>query len=286
MNNTPSHCQAPPAAIETSLIVGSNISSFCYGIMILLGFLSFNALRRQSGGKSPRVRIGLMCWILVTVIVGTTEQALDISIVVNQLAANGGRCTSEDDLVSSPFGGNIGVVWLLTEVLADGLLVWRCYMIAASFDRRWLLAWLVPLILYIGAIVLGVVLLAQYTLLPKQGKLANDLLVIVVGVSLLLNVIISSSIVLLLIHFKNIATKSASLIIVSDVLTVTTLVLRSSILLIPLQMWDKAQAIASLLIIYQVARGVDYFSGKDEVTSDIQQNSSNMSILDVKPEEV
>lgn len=273
--------------------------------MILLGFLSFNALRRQSGGKSPRVRIGLMCWILVTVIVGTTEQALDISIVVNQLAANGGRCTSEDDLVSSPFGGNIGVVWLLTEVLADGLLVWRCYMIAASFDRRWLLAWLVPLILYIGAIVLGVVLLAQYTLLPKQGKLANDLLVIVVGVSLLLNVIISSSIVLLLIHFKNIATstlgegsgkpylnlmtiliESASLIIVSDVLTVTTLVLRSSILLIPLQMWDKAQAIASLLIIYQVARGVDYFSGKDEVTSDIQQNSSNMSILDVKPEEV
>ncbi|KAF5346862.1 hypothetical protein D9756_010550 [Leucocoprinus leucothites] len=303
MNNALSQCPSSTATSETNLIIGSNLSSICYGIVVFLGFLCFNALRHhQRGRQSQRVRISLMSWVLATVLVGTVSQAWDIAAVTT--VSTGESCEAVS-LLENPFLTGLNVLWLLMNVLTDGLLVWRCYAIAAGFRRKWLLAWLVPLAIYIAMIVVGLVLLFGSSLRHRWENVSHVLLMVTFGISLFLNIIISSSIVLLLLHYKKTVTRtfgersgkpylnimtilveSASLIIFSDVLTLIALLFNTLIVYIPLQTWSQIQAIASLLIIYQVARGVDYFSGKDEVAGSTLQNSSTMSVLDVKPDGV
>ncbi|KAF5346829.1 hypothetical protein D9756_010560 [Leucocoprinus leucothites] len=291
MNNTWSGCPISMAPTKRGLVIGSNISSICYGIMVFLGFLCFNALRhRETERQTPRVRASLMRWVVATVTVGTITQGWDTASVT--AIARGQACEAAT-LLENPFLTGLNILWLLMDVLTDGLLVWRCYAIASGFNRKWLLAWLVPLAIYIGIIVVGLVLLSVYSLRHKWADLAQILLMVGLGISLFLNIIISSSIVLLLFHYRRmlmrlfggesgksylnlmtILVESASLIILSDVLTLAAVLRQTTILYIPMQTWSQIQAIASLLIIYQVARGVDYFSDKDDVTNHALQNSS------------
>ncbi|KAF5347737.1 hypothetical protein D9756_010247 [Leucocoprinus leucothites] len=296
-------CPLSTPAAETSLIIGSNLSNICYGIMVFLGFRCFNALRRQTARKqTPRTRIGLMSWVLITVIVGTMAQAWDIATVTEIILGGCAGVTFWD----YPYLPGVYSTWLIMNFITDGLLVWRCYAIAVGFKRRWLFAWLVPLTIYIVMIGIGIAGVSNYN---SSLALAEILLAIIAGISLLLNVIISSSIVLLLLHHKNMLTRacgeesgkpylnlitilveSASLIILSDALSLAALMARSTVLFIPIQTWAQIQAIAALAIIYQVARGVDYFSNRDsdDVASHTVrlQSSPQTSVLDVKPEGV
>ncbi|KAF5347736.1 hypothetical protein D9756_010248 [Leucocoprinus leucothites] len=255
-SNSLSPCLISAPGVKSSLVIGSNLSSICYGIMVFLGCRCFNALRRQTGGRSPRVRIGLMCWVVVTIIVGTAVLAWDIAAVITAFLTG---CKTFS-LLEPPFFPGLYCTWLAMDIITDGLLVWRCYAITAGFQRRWLLAWLVPLTVSIGTIVLGIVVLSKSSFNLTPPLPSQVLVGIIVGASLFLNVIISSSIVLLLFHHKNMSTRadggesgkpylnlitilveSASLIILSDALSLAALMTRSTILFIPLQTWAQIQ---------------------------------------------
>ncbi|KAJ3571719.1 hypothetical protein NP233_g3575 [Leucocoprinus birnbaumii] len=158
--------------------------------------------------------------------------------------------------------------------------VWCYYAIATGlYGKKWLLAWVAPLTIYLGMIVTAVISSSK-----PRAAVSNGLISTQFAVSLSLNVAISTSIIMLLLYYKSMTTEalgrdaakaylnimtmlleSGSLIVVIDVIAIVT-VRGSAAGYVAFQMWINIQPITSFLIIYQVARGVDYFNRKAEIT--------------------
>lgn len=293
--DTDSRCQNPsPYSIESLKaiwLVGLALSSICYGILLLLGLLCFIALWRGKDSKGgSRTRLGLKIYITLTVITATVAEAWEV--VVTTTGVLDMFCTSMRLMPRNPYVGKIDVVFFIMNCLTDGLLVWRCYVLATGLGgKRWLVAWIAPLVIYVALLVTGPVLLSN----PPAG-VVNGLVTAQIAISLFLNVTISTSILSLLFRYRNMVTRvfgkdsgkvylntmtilveSASLIVMMDVFVIATV--RGNIGgYVSFQMWVHVQPIASFLIIYQIARHVDYFRQKDEVTEAFQNSVSATGI--------
>ncbi|KAJ3565530.1 hypothetical protein NP233_g7577 [Leucocoprinus birnbaumii] len=146
----------------------------------------------------------------------------------------------------------------------------------------------------------GIFLIAAFGLSSKNGDMRDILLVVQLGISLCLNVIISTNIGVLLLHYRRLIVRvlgsssgqpylnvmtilieSAALIVIVDIFALAT-ILTGPVGLVAVQMWVQAQPLASLWIIYRVSRGVDYFSNKDEVIESMKFSNS-APILDIRP---
>ncbi|KXN91897.1 hypothetical protein AN958_11199 [Leucoagaricus sp. SymC.cos] len=292
--------------VKTSWLVGSALSSICYGILLLLGFLCFTALRRRPHNGNPCVKVGLMVYVLVTITTGTIAEALDIAVTVAGVLDI--KCRGPYQQPPNPYIGQADVVFLIINLLTDGLLVWRCYNVARGLEGRiWLLTWILPLMIYIGMIgefsistlATGIILTALFSISNRRGGLGDVMLLVQFGISLLLNVMISTSLAAILLHYKRsvsrafgkanaapyldlttILVESASLVVVVDVFVIVTLT--SLVGNIAFQLWVQVQPIASLLIIYRVSRGADYFGRKEEVVESLPF-SQKPQLLDVSP---
>ncbi|KAJ3568192.1 hypothetical protein NP233_g5873 [Leucocoprinus birnbaumii] len=211
-------------------------------------------------------------------IIATVAEVYDAAVTTTAVFDK--ICTDARLMPPNPFVGDISIVFMFMNIVTDGLLVWRCYAIATGlYGRKWLLAWAAPLTIYLGMIVTAVISSSN-----PRAAVSNGLITAQFAISLSLNVTISTSIIILLLYYKRMTTEvlgrdaakaylnimtmlleSGSLIVVIDVIAIAT-VRGSAAGYVAFQMWVNLQPIASFLIIYQVARGVDYFNRKAEIT--------------------
>ncbi|KAF9443775.1 hypothetical protein P691DRAFT_678842 [Macrolepiota fuliginosa MF-IS2] len=266
--------------IKTTWLVGCILSGVCYGILILLGYFCFIALRNRDDGNA-RVNKGLAAYILLTILVGTIAEVLDIMVTINGILDE--SCKSEYLQLWSPYIGRVDIVFLAINLITDGLLIWRCYAIAKGLRRKACIAlWSIPFLVYVGMVVTGVILTMTLSTQNQTSSLGKTLILLQFGISLFLNTLISLYIILLLLQQRRlmvqtfgrdgplpyidvltVLVESAGLILVIDTFAICTIAF-SPLGNVAFQLWLHLQPIASLLIIHRVSRGTDYFSKKVE----------------------
>ncbi|KAJ3572975.1 hypothetical protein NP233_g2730 [Leucocoprinus birnbaumii] len=266
--------------VKTCWLVGSILAGICYGFLVMLSYNCLTALRRRAD-RSSLTRSRLSIYVLVTVLAASVSEAMDIKVTIDGVLDQ--TCQGDHVQPLNPYLGRVDIAFLIINLLTDGLLVWRCWAIARGFSgKKWMAAWVVPLIVYIVMVVTGIILIVIFSISPKRGGIGDKLIVVQFGISLLLNSLISSSIVsLILYHRRMMAAYDPGL--AQPYLGVVTILVESALLtvfvdvfaiitipLIPVggiafQMWVQVQPIASLLIIYRVSLGTDYFNGRESI---------------------
>jgi hypothetical protein len=123
------HCHSPfphtTCVVRLSWIVGRVLSSIGYGALVVLGHACYVGLRQrdsESGGYSRVNRNrGLIIYVVLTLILGTVAEIVDIKLTVN--GALDDVCFFQNLQPPNPYLGPFGILLLLINVTTDGLLV-------------------------------------------------------------------------------------------------------------------------------------------------------------------
>ncbi|KAF5346877.1 hypothetical protein D9756_010577 [Leucocoprinus leucothites] len=286
------HCVLTPRYtvrfVKTCWLVGSILSGVCYGFLVMLAYNCLTTLRKRGDGKSL-VRSRLSIYVLVTAVLATIAEAMDIKVTIDGVLDQ--TCQGNHVQPLNPYLGRVDIAFLFVNFLTDGLLVWRCWAIARGLSgKKWSYSWIIPLIVYVVMLVTGIILIVVFSISQKRGGIGDKLIIVQFGISLLLNSLISSSIVTLILYRRR-ALAQYDPELAQPFLSVVTILVESALLtvfidlfvivsvpLIPVggvafQLWVQVQPIASLLIIYRVSRGTDYFNGREELTDSLRFTS-------------
>lgn len=106
--------------IKTTWLVGCALSGICYGLLVCLGCISLEALRKRDKGN-PRVNRFLIGYVVLTILVGTAAEVGDIKGTIDGVFNN--NCHSDYLQPPNPYIGHIDIVFLIINLLTDGLLV-------------------------------------------------------------------------------------------------------------------------------------------------------------------
>jgi hypothetical protein len=153
------------------VLIGVAISLVAYGISFVLFLQCLNALQRATEIKrgSPR-------WVLATYtgfmfLLGTgyitTNTACKILAYTTHRNFPGGPVAWVNANYSSPTQLMSNICAVVSSWGSDGLLLYRCFIIYGSSFRAVRLVLLLPVILYIGEVISGVLLLVQVAHSPE-----------------------------------------------------------------------------------------------------------------------
>lgn len=106
--------------IKTTWLVGCALSGICYGLLVSLSYISLDALRKREKGN-PRVNRFLIGYVLLTILVGTAAEVGDIKGTIDGVFND--NCHSDYLQPPNPYIGHIDIVFLVINLLTDGLLV-------------------------------------------------------------------------------------------------------------------------------------------------------------------
>ncbi|EIN05001.1 hypothetical protein PUNSTDRAFT_75406 [Punctularia strigosozonata HHB-11173 SS5] len=201
MSNSSSSSFAPdePAsiiALERVIFNGAGLGAVAYGLNLAL-FVQCVPLLWAQRKKDPKYSYAAL--LFVGLIFSFSTIANGIAMFMNQLAFvddrnyPGGPAVFASEQV--PITQNLNLVatacYFFNQWLQDGFLLYRLYVIADTL-RTWMMP--VPVLLYIGSIVLSCLLLAELSL-PTWTALGNDTTITYYSFVVALNMLITLLIV-------------------------------------------------------------------------------------------
>lgn len=106
--------------VRVSWLVGCILSSIGYGALLVLGYACFVTLRQQKRGN-PRINKGLTAYVLLTVILVTVAEAIDIELTIAGVLDE--ACLFDDLRLPDPYIVRFALLFVLINLTTDGLLV-------------------------------------------------------------------------------------------------------------------------------------------------------------------
>jgi uncharacterized membrane protein YgcG len=266
---------------EKANFAGVLIGAIFYGIVIVLFFQCMGALFNPTHRNGEGVRWGLVAYTAVMFSFVTIFTAMNLDIQSISYIDNR-EFPGNDELPPGPLGYEtliyskaISVVpnlmFLMNNWLADGLLLYRCYVLYANY---WVIVF--PCLVYLASVAMGIILIYQ-TSQPDSSiwnSVAINFGLPYFSISLSLNILLTLMIVgRLILHSRNIrkamgvpagATglykavitmliESSALYAASSILFVAPWGAKSHVADIFLPILAETQVIAPLLIIRRVA---------------------------------
>jgi len=155
---------------EKAFFAGNLVGSILYGIIIVLFFECMAALFNPAHRGGEGIKWGLVSYTVVMFLLITVKTAMNLDVQSISFIDNREFPGTEE----VPTPGPYGYLWLvslrairiiptaifpLTNWLADGLLLYRCYVIYGK--KLWVIAF--PCLMYLGSVAIATVLLYQST---------------------------------------------------------------------------------------------------------------------------
>jgi len=199
---------------EKAYFAGALLNAIFYGVVVVLFFRCMSALldpvnRINRGIRWPLVAHTLAMFSFATVYTGMYLNLQSISFVDNPLypgddGLRPGPLGYEEFIYNLPISYVAHIAFMLNTWLADGLLLYRCYIIYAM--NYWVIAF--PCLMYLASFVTGIVFMYYQIALPTTKlwpSVANSFRYPFFSISPALNIILTFTIVTRLIwHRKNI----------------------------------------------------------------------------------
>ncbi|KIJ64927.1 hypothetical protein HYDPIDRAFT_89869 [Hydnomerulius pinastri MD-312] len=272
---------------ERCWLQGVMVSSVAYGISVSLYVMSFHLLVRNSTRVEFKKRLPLLIYITVAFILGTifmvTLAAFTQMAFIDNRDYPGGPNAYENNMFSIPVDDVGNASFVLTNWLADALVVWRCKVIYQGCRVPIWIVMLLPCLMLAASIAMGIMFLIQVSTTNPYVTSNINFTLPYLSISLALNIIVTIAIVLrlLTLRYRIVSvlgatygtqyTSIAAMIIESaalySVLSVAFLVLfgiGNAVSEVFLQSLSQFQIIATLLIAFRVAQGKGW--SEDTVT--------------------
>ncbi len=110
---------------KTVWLLGCVLESMAYGLLLLLAFTCFRALRKRKGG-SPRVNRGLAIYTVVSAVLATVVEVVDLERTFYAVLDD--TCVGPYMHVPHPYLNPSDIVSFMTTLLTDGLLVSTAFL--------------------------------------------------------------------------------------------------------------------------------------------------------------
>lgn len=192
---------------EKGWLQGTVVSAIAYGINVTLYFMCFHLLLRQMTRTNCKKQIPLLVYITVTFILSTLFMTALADFTqlafIQDRNYPGGPNAFENDMFSIPVDNIGNVCGLITMLLSDGLVVWRCMVIYRGCRVPMWAIMLFPCLMYAASVVMGIMWLLQVTTFSPYFSSTNiNYTVPYLSLSLALNIIITIVIVLRLLTYR------------------------------------------------------------------------------------
>lgn len=264
---------------EKGWLQGTVVSAVAYGIDVALYFMCFNLLFRQMNRTNYKKHLPLLTLITLVFILSTLFMAALANFT--QLAFiqyrnyPGGPNAFENNMFGIPVDNLGNACGLISMILADGLVVWRCMVIYRGCMVPLWVVMLFPGLMYAASIVMGIMWMLQVTTASPYFSLTHiNYTVPYLSLSLALNIIITIIIVLRLLTYRHRISKvlgsgygaqytsvaamiieSAALYSTFSVALLTLFAIGNPISAAFIEALTQVQIIAMLLIVFRVAQG-------------------------------
>ncbi|KAF9480756.1 hypothetical protein BDN70DRAFT_804686 [Pholiota conissans] len=251
-----------------------------YGVTFTLYLICFYFLKSQTESKHDRRRaIILLSYISVmfamgTIYVGTTTQATMVSYVYHSNFPGGPSFYNNVVLFSAPIGILNTISYVIANWMADGLLLWRLYVMFQGSPLRFG-AIAFPGLVYLGSLAMGFMFIIQNSLpngsLWADGEIQFALPYFVLSVSM--SIIATSIMILRMLLFKRklqsilgkshtspytsvsaILVESCALYATFSIIFIVLFAINHPIQYVFLSALANVQIIATLLIIFRVSQ--------------------------------
>ncbi|EPQ51899.1 hypothetical protein GLOTRDRAFT_21904, partial [Gloeophyllum trabeum ATCC 11539] len=150
---------------EETFLQGALLASVGYGVVLTLYVFCMHLLVTGMNATNRRTNACFIVYVTVMFVLGTLFQASNSQFTqlayVEDRDFPGGPAVYEEAMFYIPVDTMGNVAYVLSNWLADGLLMWRCMVICrASFIPIWIIMAL-PCLLYAGSLSMGVCYLVQ-----------------------------------------------------------------------------------------------------------------------------
>ncbi|KAG1739263.1 hypothetical protein EDB19DRAFT_1828845 [Suillus lakei] len=264
---------------EKGWLQGTVVSAVAYGINVALYFMCFHLLFRQMNRTNYKKHLPLLVYITTTFILSTLFMAALADFTqlafIQDRNYPGGPNAFENDMFAIPVDNLGNVSGLVTMLLSDGLVVWRCMVIYRGCRVPLWIVMLFPSLMFAASVAMGIMWLLQVTSTSPYFSSTNiNYTVPYLSLSLALNIIITIVIVLRLLTYRYRISKvlgssygtqytsiaamiieSAALYSVFSVAFLTLFLLNNPISETFIESLTQVQIIAMLLIVFRVAQG-------------------------------
>lgn len=112
---------------KTMWLLGCVSQGIGYGILLLLAFTCFQALRKRKGG-SPRINKGLIVYTLLSAALATAAEVTNITLTFRAVLDD--TCVGPYLHLPDPYLGPADIVSFMATLLSDGLLVSAMFLLA------------------------------------------------------------------------------------------------------------------------------------------------------------
>ncbi|KAG1751343.1 uncharacterized protein EDB91DRAFT_1104869 [Suillus paluster] len=264
---------------EKGWLQGTVVSAVAYGIDVALYCMCFHLLFRQMTRTNYKKHLPLLLYITVTFILSTLFMATLAEFTqlafIQDRNYPGGPNAFENNMFAIPIDNLGNVSGLITMILSDGLVVWRCMVIYRGCRVPLWIVMVFPSLIFLASVGLGIMWILQVTTTSPYFSSTNiNYTVPYLSVSLALNIIITIIIVLRLLTYRyrisrvlgssygtqytSIAAmiiESAALYSAFSVAFLTLFLLNNPISETFIESLTQVQIIAMLLIVFRVAQG-------------------------------
>ncbi|KAI0060430.1 hypothetical protein BV25DRAFT_961919 [Artomyces pyxidatus] len=261
--------------LERTFLASGYLTAFGYGVQLVLYWACVRVLwKSHTRGRRPS--LFLIAYITVlcamnTIWTGTSAYGLQLTFIDNRNYPGGpfGFLLVEFSL---PVNVLSLASYIIGNILADALMLWRCWVIwAASIGRKANLVMVVPVLTLFGSLAMAIIYAIE-TASPAGffSQVTVDFGIVFFALSMSLNILLTLMIVGRMwadqgrsstarrSHYTSASTifiESAALYAVSSLLLLVTYSIGNPINQIFLGLSPSVQMIANYLIIYRVAKG-------------------------------
>ncbi|KAG1734760.1 uncharacterized protein EDB91DRAFT_587063 [Suillus paluster] len=262
---------------EATWLHGTIVAAIFYGVVVVMSYMCWRSLwsRIRLHATGYRKNIFFFCYVTLLFVLGTMYMALtaeeaQLSFIYNRQYPGGPSAFARIH-----FSPPLGVALLLSNWLADLLMIWRCVVVYRDTRLHHVILGIGSL-MFITSLVTGTMWLVIMSSPTKatSGWMSIRFLFPYTCVALAINIIVSLLTVLRLLHhrrrlskilgpghgaiyasFAAIVIESASIYSICSLLYLIPFVVHNPLSDVFLQILGEAQIIASLLIIFRVAEG-------------------------------
>ncbi|KAG1784698.1 uncharacterized protein HD556DRAFT_1462771 [Suillus plorans] len=190
---------------EKGWLQGTVVSAVAYGIGVALFFMCFHLLFRQMNRTNYKKLLPFLIYITTTFILSTLFMAAlaDFTQLAFIQYRNYPGGPSAFENLSIPMDNITDVCGVLTMILSDGLVVWRCMVIYRGCMVPMWIIMLFPCLMFAASIAMAIMWLLQVTASTSYFSLTDiDYTIPYLTLSLALNIIITIVIVLRLLTYR------------------------------------------------------------------------------------
>ncbi|KAG0699713.1 hypothetical protein DFH29DRAFT_775751, partial [Suillus ampliporus] len=262
---------------EATWLHGAIVAAIFYGVMVAMSYMCWRFLwpRIRSHATGYRANIFFFCYVTLLFVLGTIGMAFTAEETQNAFIYHRLYPGGPSAFASTNFSPPLGVVFLLSNWLADLLMIWRCVVVYRDTRLHYVILGLGSM-MYITSMVTGTLWLVIMSRPTKvtSGWMSIHFLFPYTCVALAINITISLLTVLRLLYhrrqisktlgpghgaiyasFAAIIIESASVYSICSLLYLIPFVVHNPLSDAFFQILGLVQIIASLLIIYRVAEG-------------------------------